>query len=489
MKRPNILLIVMDTARAQQFSCYGYEHETTPTVDRLAGEGTVFGNAIATSPWTLPSHASIFTGTYPSRHGAHASHMYLDPEYRTLAEVLSRAGYQTLGLSNNFWLSETFGMHRGFGRFLKTWQVIQASTDTTRINEILKSTRGLKRLTELFKAMQEGNFWVNSINGIYGKFLFKRYDDGARRTNGIIRKWLQADWDRQGPFFIFVNYFEPHLKYWPPKEFRTRFLTGDPARIRRVNQNPWRYISGVVDMSEEDFDVLRALYDGEICYLDMRIRETVNLLESMGILDDTVIIITSDHGDNIGEHGLMDHQYNLYDTVLRVPLVVRFPGEFEKGKRDQRQVQLVDLLPTLLDLLELWDEELREQIQGRSLLERWEDRFAVSEYISPIPTMEALKRRVPESTDVIYKYNRGLCSIRTQRFKLIHATDGNHEFYDLRQDPDELNNRYAESPEELRPLEELLTRWLASFRAKEKREAPELDEDIKKRLEGLGYLL
>ena len=203
----NVVLIVMDTARMSDTSTNTPETDSTLTLSELASSGTKYSNCFASSPWTLPSHASLFTGIYSSKHGAHAGHKTLSHSMTVLAESFQSAGYETVAVSNNTWISDEFGFERGFETFYKTWQYVQSETD---LGEVARTNEGAEMLRTLASRLANGNPLVNVANAIYGKFLRKQDDDGAKRTNEWVSNWLGSrDTDR--PFFLFVNYLEPHL--------------------------------------------------------------------------------------------------------------------------------------------------------------------------------------------------------------------------------------------------------------------------------------
>lgn len=310
--RPNIVLLVMDTARAREILEYP---DAASTIHRLADSGSNYRQAFASAPWTLPSHASLFTGTYSSRHGAHAGHKHLGTSLTTLAEVFRSNGYETVSVSNNTWISEEFGFARGFETFYKTWQYVQSNTD---LGEIARTKDGMEMVSALATELVNGNPFVNVANALYGQFFRKRNDDGARRTNEWLAEWLSTRNDPQ-PFFLFVNYLEPHIEYDPPKSIAEQYLPDGISydEAREIPQDAWGYIAGDVDLSERDFDALRALYRAEIDYLDDRIGELRDELIAAGEWENTVFVVTSDHGENIGDHGFMDHQYCLYDEIGR----------------------------------------------------------------------------------------------------------------------------------------------------------------------------
>ena len=360
--RSNVVVIVLDTARYDEVLVARSGTPLTPKLADLTAEGTYYDRAFSSAPWTLPSHASLFTGTSPSKHGAHAGHKQLTGRLRTLAEVFQNAGHETVAVSNNTWISEEFGFGQGFETFHKTWQYVQSDVD---LGKVARTEEGTDKLKALARSLLSANPITNLANAIYGQFFRRQYDDGARRTNDWIEDWL-ADRANSRPFFLFVNYLEPHLEYRPPEEVAEQFLPAGVSydEAMAVPQDAWGYVAGTVEMTDRDFEILRGLYRAEIAYLDHRIGELRDMLEAHGEWEDTVFVVTGDHGENIGDHGLMDHQYCLYDTLLHVPLVVH-GGSFADGGTVEDLVSLTDLAPTLLDEAGIDAPEFREQTQGR----------------------------------------------------------------------------------------------------------------------------
>ncbi|HET7324158.1 MAG TPA: sulfatase, partial [Halococcus sp.] len=486
VSRPNVVVVVMDTARARETIRSGHRDTTLPALDRLAEEGTEYTQAFSSAPWTLPSHASLFTGTYSSKHGAHAGHKRLDDSLPTLAEAFQSNGYETVAVSNNTWISEEFGFARGFDTVYKTWQYVQTDTD---LGEIARTKRGTEMVRALAARLVEGNPAVNVANAVYGQFFRKRNDDGARRTNEWLRNWL-GDRTRDDPFFLFVNYLEPHLEYRPQKALAEQCLpdgvTYDEAMD--VPQDAWEYIAGDGSLSDRELEILRALYRAEITYLDGRIGELREHIEAAGEFENTVFVVTSDHGENIGDHGMMDHQYCLYDTLLHVPLVVHGAG-FEDGRVDDL-VQLTDLAPTLLDTADIDAPEMRDGFQGQSFHPeaKIESRaHAIAEYMAPQPSMEALREEVGPLSDDVTRLDRSLRTIRTDEEKLIRGSDGTREFYELRNDPDESKNLAAEKSERVTALETVLADWLDSFEHTDASGSVSMSASTQARLEDLGY--
>jgi arylsulfatase A-like enzyme len=480
----NVALIVMDTARAEAFESVLSTSDSPGW--QPAESGSVFTRAFASAPWTLPSHASMFTGTMPSKHGAHAGHKQLDDTLRTLPEILRNHGYETVAVSNNTWISGEFGFDRGFETFYKTWQYVQSDTD---LGRIAREEEGFDKITAATRTLFDGDPIKNLTNAIYGQFFRKTEDDGAARTNEWIEDWLTTRHDSR-PFFLFVNYLEPHLEYRPPKEFAEEYLPGGVTyeAAKEIPQDAWGYIAEKVEMTDEDFEILRALYRAEIDYLEEKIGEAIDLLKTEGEWEDTLFIVTSDHGENIGDHGLMDHQYALYDTLLHVPLFVH-GGPFENDQIDDL-VQLVDLPLTILDMLDIEAPEARKQFQGTSFYPDADEtrEYVIAEYMSPQPSMDALEKRVGNLPEHVHKYDRSLRAIRTEQYKYIRGSDGSTELYDILADPDETNVLSDNHDCVVSDLDTKLDEWLESFDHADQTGDVSMDEDTKAQLEDLGYL-
>ena len=470
---PNIIILLLDTARAQSFSGYGYTHSTSPQIDAIAAEGTVYEQAIAPGSWSLPSQVSLLTGMFPSKHGAHELHLSYAHRYPMLPEVLQEAGYHTLGISSNSWMSDEFGVTHGFERYLKLWQYRPTMPATT------TPTSGVG--TWLDKRLQR---W-------YWRQIFP-HRNRAQHVNRHIRALLA---DPPEPFFLYAIYWDMHLPYAAKARHAARWLPPGVtvSQAQRVNHDPLQYLTGQTPMSDEDFAILQACYDAALASLDEEIGALVAWLRQRGILDRTMLIITSDHGENIGDHGLMSHAYSLHDTLIHVPLIVRYPDLFPPGQRVTQQVQLTDLFPTVLDVLGLDVPRVRQELQGMSLLtsapDTPEERLAYAEMLAPHPSMASLNRRTgaPEDTPRP-AFARALRCLRTPATKMIWASDGNHALYNLRLDPHETTNLMAEEPKHAKEYLDLLTAWQSPVGASPMVPPPLMDEDVRQRLRDLGYL-
>ena len=440
---PNVLLIVLDTARADGFSHFGRPGTGTPVFDEIAADGVVFSNARSTSAWTLPSHASLFTGLYPSRHGAtHESHM-LTSDRVTIAEVLAPT-HETAGFSENPHIGKAKGFARGFDLFDETWR--------------LRGQRG-----------------------------------ESPPTIERVLAWLQSRRPESDPFFLFINLMDPHLPYVPPEPFASELASNGfkPGRVRRMRDVTERearlYMTGRLKLSPLDFRILRALYDAEVAFADSRAGLILDQLEEMGVLAETLVVLVADHGENIGEHELMEHQLCLYETLLRIPFVLRLPGVFEGGVTRDGPVQLVDVAPTVFDVLEV-PAERRPATEGRSLVRDNppETRPLYAEYMRPI-RQKAHFLAVNPVFD-FGRFDRRLRSIQVGSMKLIASDKGDVELYDLEADPGEEVDLSAERPEVVETLEGQLDRWLASERLADPTHEPALDPETIEALRELGYM-
>lgn len=480
---PNVMLVVMDTTRADD----AFNPAVAPALSDISEEGTKVTEAVSAAPWTLPSHASLLTGTHPSKHGTHADHERLDEALPTLPELFRDTGYETVCVSNNTWLSTESGFSRGFDSFQQMWQLVQS---TNALSELVDMTEE-RRFKAVGRKLLEGNPLANIVNTLYRFRADERADDGAERTTRWIRRWL-AERERDQPFFLLANYLEPHLEYRPPRRLAERYLPDSHTyqEALEVPQQPWEYLTGHVTLDDDAFRALRGLYRAEVAYLDEQLAELKRLLVEAGEWEDTILVITADHGENIGDHGLMDHQYCLYDTLIHVPLVLH-GGAFSGGKDLTDLVSLVDIAPTLLDEAGIDAQQARREFQGRSFHPQSNTQpreFVVSEYMAPQPSMEALECHVGDVPDHIYQLDRSLRAIRTADYKLIRGSDGTTELYNLAVDSRETTNIAEANTELVADLTGKLDRWLGTFEQATTDGEVSIGEKRRKQLEELGYI-
>ncbi|HET9530264.1 MAG TPA: sulfatase, partial [Blastocatellia bacterium] len=378
---PNILFIVLDTVRAKSMSLYGHTRQTTPQLEQLAKSGVVFERALATAPWTLPSHGSMFTGRFPYELSADFEKP-LDSTYPTLAEFVRDRGYFTAGFSANMgYCGYESGLSRGFIHYddypLSLEQVVLSSS--------------------LYRTLINANNLVLEVGATPNR-------KSAEEINSDFLAWLSGKEER--PFFAFLNYFDAHMPYLPPEPFDKKF----GAQATKLDA-----------------------YENCIAYLDHQVGLLFDELKKRGVLENTLVIITSDHGEQFGEHGLTSHGNSLYMPLLHVPLLIIFPSRVPEGVRVREPVTLRDIPATVVDLFELEDESA---FPGDSLAGYW----------------NGARKPGSEETRRLLSEERKMKSLLDGRYHYILNKHGVEELYDLESDPAEERN-LAETEEGRRECE------------------------------------
>jgi arylsulfatase A-like enzyme len=385
----HVVLISLDTCRADYLSCYGYPKPTTPNIDALASQGYLFRNAVTPIPLTLPAHTSMLTGTIPPHHGKHENKdVYFDPSHVTLAQLLKARGFHTGAFIGSQALNSHLGLDRGFD--------------------------------------------------IYHD-QFDQPERPANQVNRAAFEWLEKQKDN--PVFLFLHYYDPHDAYDPPEPFAATF-----------KESP---------------------YAGEIAYTDHCIGQVIGKLKSLGMYDSSLIIVTGDHGEMLGEHGETTHMYFIYESAIKVPFVCKLPGSNTPHNIDDL-AGIIDIVPTVCDLLDI---DPPSPIQGKSLAGYFsnnppdsEDRYLYCESLYPTK----------------YEAN-SLLGIVSKRFKYIQTT--RPELYDLQNDPAEKTNLVEADPHRARILKDRLAKILEKSvrKGKPANDTP-LDAEILKHLSSLGYV-
>lgn len=447
---PNVIIIVMDTVCRDHLSCYGYKKNTSPYLNKLTKSSRVYYNAYSTSGWTASSHASLFTGLFPIAHKTTQENWSMNEQQVTLAEVLSEHGYQTYGISENPIVSINNNYDQGFLEYYETW----------------------RRPNNLFDLC---TWWTNKLFGNTAYTYFKN----------ILRSR-----DTEKPFYIFINFIGGHSPYNSSKEFSDTFVTN---RELTCESNEWTaYFLEKKRFSNDEIEHLTELYDAEILYVDYLIQKISNDLKSLNIWNNTLFIVASDHGENIGDHNMMDHVFSLYETLVQIPLIVHYPLLFQPSSKDYRIVQLTDIFPTVLEILNIDAEAYPSQ--GVSLLEKHPDpeRAVFCEYYYPKQAIGSIpedERDHPE----LAKFKRRIKSVMKNGKKIIWGSDGKHELFDLAVDPDEQNNliddvRYADLKHELL---EALDAYNQTYHSDSSESAfkhqTEHDKELHDALRSLGY--
>jgi arylsulfatase A-like enzyme len=426
---PDVILVSLDTTRADHLSTYGYARETSPALTAFAADALLFTQGRSPAAWTLPGHASVFTGQYPSRHGAHLAGAWLSgesidgrrqvafplaKEAVTLTEALRDRGYATGAFVANFsYLYRDWGLAQGFGRY----------EDAPGL--LLRQVPHVVRFAQRFRP----------------GFCLKPYRS-ADEINAAALKWLdQAPKGR--PAFVFLNYMEPHQPWLaePPYDIWSREL---PYARRLSEKN--LYTHAIKHLTDEEQTFIQANYDGQVRQMDDAFGELIAGLKARGRYENALIVVFSDHGELLGEHGHMGHIGRmLYEPLLHVPLIVKEPGAERRRGRDDRLVQLVDVLPTILHAA---GAPLPANVQGERLPDVTHPSIA-EEDVNPF-----LVARYGVA------YDRGVRVLYDGSYKLITTTRGERMLFDLAADPGETNNLATVEPERtaalVRRLHEML---------------------------------
>ncbi len=401
---PSLLFITVDTLRADRLECYGYRQVKTPRINALAADGILVENAFTPVPVTLPSHASLFTGTYPWFHGVRDfTGSALGPERTTLAELLLAAGYRTGAVIGAAVLEARWGLDQGFSFY-----------------------------SDYFPPQPDRN-WQQIAE---------------RRGDQVVRESLEwIEKNRQVPFFLWVHLYDPHDPYTPPAPYDGLY-----------GSRP---------------------YDGEVAWTDECVGRLLDGLKKSGLYESSLIVLVSDHGEGLGEHGEETHGYFLYDSTLRIPLIFKLPGtDAPRARRVSGPLETVDVLPTVIDILGINGKTAAPEIQGRS---------ALALLLGQAPPSE--KPSLAEIMLPFYQFDYSpLSSLRTGRFKYIEAPKP--ELYDTAADPGEKNNLTGSVPDQAAGMKEALRRQMERTAAKKGQvAAPRItDSAMAEKLASLGYL-
>lgn len=460
---PNIVMLVLDTVRQDHLSVYGYERRTTPNLERLAEESTLFHRAIATSDVTLSSHGSLFTGLYPSSHGAHYAAnappmgQGLRRECTTMAEVLAKSGYTTAAVVANYgYLGPEFGLMRGFQHV--------NSLEPVRLSDGIRNfylREGVRRTLRRF--MSDWEFFLDS----------RRSEEINEDAFDILSEAAR----RKSPLFLFLNYLDAHYPYVPPAPYDRKFSGFDPSftysRFDRM-QEEVTSLRRKIRPSEKAH--LISQYDGAIAYLDSQLGILFDRLKQLGLYENSLIIVTSDHGEAFGERSLLQHAgVSVYQDEVLVPLLIKYPGKAPKTLVTEN-VSQVDVFPSVLEALGL---PVPRNIAGKSLAAGPLDggRPIISESF-PNNYMAQFHPR----------FRRIERALFVGSLKLIRSTAGKRELYNVTEDPHENRNLYGS--QEGRDLEAALQDWLETARPSAEPQAPlpKPSKRVVDRLRTLGYV-
>lgn len=315
--RPNILLITFDTTRADRLPAYGFEEASTPNIDRLVREGTLFEEVYAQAPQTMPNHTSLFTGLYTITHNVLSNGQRLSSKAVTMAEILHSNGYRTAAVVAGAPLMKEFNLQQGFRHY----------NDDFREAAVVG---GFKAFLRFFSA----NKWNLPTSR------------PAHRVTELALQWLNRNAQRKKPFFLWIHYFDPHDPYERHPDFEQPDLVEDSGSVNQYGHKESNYIN-------------------EIEFADHWMGKVLDFLDDRGLTDRTLTIFTADHGESLGEHNYRGHRQDVYQNIIRVPLILRWPGELKAGERIPTPGMTIDVLPTMLAMLEI--PYLPNSFQGKNL--------------------------------------------------------------------------------------------------------------------------
>ncbi len=439
--RRNVILISIDTLRADHLGCYGYERETSPSIDSLAEESALFSNAYSPSPWTLPSHVSLLTSLIGVHHHVNNENEKMDPSLITLADVLRQNHFSCSAFTGGGYVSSVYGFSKGFDLYKETLQAIW---------------------------LQDSVEWV--------------YNNVAR--------WLDRNKDKN--FFLFIHTYQPHNPYSSPDPYSTMFLD-ENAKWTRLNF--MGYLGGKKGvfrvLSEEKRKNIISLYDAEIRYTDEElIKPLLKKLKELELYDQTMIIFTSDHGEEFYEHKGWEHGHSLYDELLKVPLIIKFPGSKFAGNKIESTVRLVDVMPTILDELKLDSHGV--VLDGLSLMPVIKGRENRDRIFLADKGNNVLKSNIPQKIAMSMGKHKLILNKEFRQgdlgfFLFPPPAFEPVELYNLAEDPGEKKD----IAEEKTDLVDQIIRQINEIYSKAKKKKtgrPEIDEKLKERLRALGYI-
>ncbi|WP_337286660.1 sulfatase [Candidatus Methylomirabilis sp.] len=453
-ERPNIVFILIDALRADHLPIYGYSRQTAPNLTAFARRGMTFTRMYAQAPSTRPSVATIFSSLYPTVHKVNDNYDFLAESVTVLPEMLRTAGYKTFGVSANANVSPTFGYSQGFDEF-RVWKT-ESAFRLTMMGRLAEDALGPSRLSRILR--EQGEIVPQ-----------------AEAITDITLKWVSQS--GKEPFFLYVHYIDPHDPYSPPAPYDKAFDYRSDPPIRAGGIDPLTLLSNGQD--RERIGRILDQYDGEILYADREVGRLLKELENLGVLENALVIVTADHGEEFFEHGNDSHGRSTYEEVLRVPFLLYWRDNVPVGARYDGMVRLIDVMPTLLTLLGITPPD---EIQGSS--------FAA----------QLVRPTGPESNQKLFAQvvqdTFALEMVRDSRYKLIRHLRGPRrgleELYDLERDPLERTNLAKKARTEAavlgRELEAFNTTISEAAGRIRAEQVQTLDRDTERALRSLGYI-
>lgn len=460
-KRPNIILLVLDTHRAERMSIYGYDKDTTPVLGEFAEGATVFDYGIAPAPWTVPSHASMFSGLYPTVHQTVQSYTALPENVPTLAELLNKNGYQTVGFCNNPLVGVLDnGLRRGFDKFYNYSGTIPDMPEIGEMTSLKKLQHRTNDLLQKVTTPIERQFgrsplllklatlplfvpiWSRSFN----------FKGDTQRSLSDMGDYLKHYFSTsEQPLFMFINMMETHLPYYPPNHIIDKWVPyyrkdrEARAFANKFNTESYRWMAPMLEpFSKLQQTVLNDMYDAEVAYQDRQLRKIFRALKRSGQLDNTLVMVVSDHGESIGEHDFMGHAFVVYNELVRVPFFARYPEMFPAGKRVEEQVSTRRVFHTALEAAGIEYEGYGHPVHDLSLTRAVEgkdpaDEVVVSEAFPPQNFIDVMEMTNPEAVER-FQVKKMRRSIHQGNLKLMTVGGQPDELFDVEADPFETNN-------------------------------------------------
>ena len=445
----NVVVYLVDTLRADRIGAYGYSRANTPVIDQLAKDGVLFENCYAPAPWTVPSTMSLHTSLYPNDHGVLVDGNKIPPSVMPMAARMKQAGYWTAGYICNPWAGVAVGLEKGYDVYVK-------------------------------------------------KRFFVRHD--------LIERAISTNSTR--PYYFYIHPVEPHRPYEPPEDFIERIGRVPPRMIQHVKKLVTHYVQltkadfvagrplGSLDNTEEQQavlrklaelkDVINLLYDAEVAFCDDNLGKIIDVFKRRDMWNNTLFIFLSDHGEEINDHGGHQHDQSLYNELVHVPMIIKFPQNRFTGRRFSDNVSLVDVLPTIMEYIDRSD--LAHDCEGRSLLSLIEQGKRESPHPLTVRSIRINKKKYFKP----YKEARGDFNISLTQGNLKgiwNVEPDTFELYDLKADPGERSNLSASKPEQVDRMRDFAAKWLKTRPKIEKsQEDATLDESIMRQLRDLGYV-
>lgn len=483
----NILLISIDTTRADFFGCYGNPAVSTPNIDRLANNGVLFENFYSTINTTLAAHSSIFTGLYPRDIGVGRNSMRLSPKVLTMAEFLHAKGYATAGFIGSFALASVFGINQGFQTYDESFIHDPASYIE---REVESSTKNNQSFEVIIPRTNVGHIMRS-----------------AGEVNQAFFKWL--DQKKHDKFFGFVHYYDPHFPYQPPEEWYKKHLPSIPPGTpliqdeREPVENEFKqmidpniqFSAAKIDSVQysPEINALLQLYRSEIEYVDHEVGEIMKKLEKEGLLSKTIVIVTADHGENLVEHwnfgSFFRHGFLTYETEIHVPFIISCPGTLPKNRRVSRVASQIDIFPTVTDLVNISP----PKVDGISLLTLlFSDRNRVNRYIYSEASQPHINLR-REAKHLVWVNDLNSGSVRKDQYKYTMIPNRQFEgLYNIKEDPletkNDLMNLIKTDPELPIKLRDELEGWRKTAKSGNVDSSFQLSEEDREKLESLGYV-